>query len=471
MTRTWARRALLAGFGGGALAGVVDAIATLSASAGILDVLQLNSPHRHRQRADRRGWRRACADFLGGDSRFGASASKNAGPSRTGDSAHSRFAPARPRCLRRVLRSKGVAHSWARFAVGGSDSSGCGGNPSRALAVGPDSHACRGRLRGKSRRRWREICAHCRDRARCRRAGDRRANRVVLPRLDPWFHLSLSAIELVLWVLALRLLLGLRRWARDWMVGLVLVGGLAVGLTLGLPALANSQSLRFFVYEKSQLASIIMRYLPMRKTAVALPGASPTAAALPPLPSRDRTGPTPISCSSPSMPCAPIRSGLLRVRASDHAQHRRPCRPRREIRARVRPGAAHVVLARLADDWKVLPDVGSPWRPRICTKPWPSFCGAMAGRRRAFFPPAVFYIDAHKMKAFEANNFDFEYVKYEFLPPKAVSAKSKTSCAWKIRASCFCGCTDLLAAQQLGASRPRRGQKKTCLPRNPRAIE
>ena len=33
----------------------------------------------------------------------------------------------------------------------------------------------------------------------------------------------------------------------------------------------------------------------------------------------------------------------------------------------------------------------------------------------AFFPPAVFYIDAHKMKAFESNNFDFEYVKYEYL--------------------------------------------------------
>jgi arylsulfatase A-like enzyme/HEAT repeat protein len=33
----------------------------------------------------------------------------------------------------------------------------------------------------------------------------------------------------------------------------------------------------------------------------------------------------------------------------------------------------------------------------------------------AFFPPAVFYIDAQKMKAFEATNFDFEYVKYEYL--------------------------------------------------------
>jgi len=33
----------------------------------------------------------------------------------------------------------------------------------------------------------------------------------------------------------------------------------------------------------------------------------------------------------------------------------------------------------------------------------------------AFFPPAVFFIDAQKMKTFETNNFDFEYVKYEYL--------------------------------------------------------
>jgi len=33
----------------------------------------------------------------------------------------------------------------------------------------------------------------------------------------------------------------------------------------------------------------------------------------------------------------------------------------------------------------------------------------------AFFPPAVFLHRRYKMKAFEANNFDFEYVKYEFL--------------------------------------------------------
>jgi arylsulfatase A-like enzyme len=33
----------------------------------------------------------------------------------------------------------------------------------------------------------------------------------------------------------------------------------------------------------------------------------------------------------------------------------------------------------------------------------------------AFFPPAVFFIDAHKMKTFETTNFDFEYVKYEYM--------------------------------------------------------
>jgi hypothetical protein len=34
---------------------------------------------------------------------------------------------------------------------------------------------------------------------------------------------------------------------------------------------------------------------------------------------------------------------------------------------------------------------------------------------RRFYPPAVFYVDAPKMQAYAARNFDFEYVKFEYL--------------------------------------------------------
>jgi arylsulfatase A-like enzyme len=36
-------------------------------------------------------------------------------------------------------------------------------------------------------------------------------------------------------------------------------------------------------------------------------------------------------------------------------------------------------------------------------------------RTAAFYPPAVFFIDAHKLKSYAATNFDFEYVKFEYI--------------------------------------------------------
>ena len=36
-------------------------------------------------------------------------------------------------------------------------------------------------------------------------------------------------------------------------------------------------------------------------------------------------------------------------------------------------------------------------------------------RTAAFYPPAVFFIDGHKLKTYADSNFDFEYVKFEFI--------------------------------------------------------
>jgi arylsulfatase A-like enzyme/HEAT repeat protein len=413
MTRTWARRALLAGFGGGALAGVVDAIATLSASAGILDV-----SNRIRLIAIDSGLTAAAGGVLA--LIFLAVILGLERPL-----ARTRVLPARATAL--ILASPLLVHD--AFAVF------CGVKASRIpghdllsavlILLGAGAILLALSLWGRILTRVEVGSEEKADVGGVRFAlivaialvvaalAIGRANRVVLPRLYSWFHLSLSAIQLVLWVLVLRLLLGLHRWARDWMVGLVLVGGLAVGLTLGLPALANSQSLRFFVYEKSQLASIIMRYLPMRKTAVALPGASPTAAALPPLP------------AGPHRPDADIVLITIDAVRADHLGcygYARPTTPNiddlaaRGVRfehayaqaphtsfslASLMIGKYYPTLARLAPS-----DTHETLAKLLRRYGW---------KTAAFFPPAVFYIDAHKMKAFEANNFDFEYVKYEFL--------------------------------------------------------
>jgi arylsulfatase A-like enzyme len=243
-----------------------------------------------------------------------------------------------------------------------------------------------------------------------------RANTVVLPRLYPWFHLSLSASQLVLWVLALRLFLGLGRWLRPWLVGLVglvLAGSIGIGLALGLRALATSQSLRFFVYEKTQLASIIMRGLPVRKTLAVLANASPIASALPRLPQGphrldadivlitiDAVRADHLGCYGYPRPTSPNIDALAaRGARFEHAYTQAPHTS--FSLASLMIGKYYPTLARLAPS-----DTHETLAKLLRRYGW---------KTAAFFPPAVFYIDAHKMKAFEASNFDFEYVKYEYL--------------------------------------------------------
>ena len=45
----------------------------------------------------------------------------------------------------------------------------------------------------------------------------------------------------------------------------------------------------------------------------------------------------------------------------------------------------------------------------------PSVLRRYGYKTAGFFPPAVFYIDGDRFKAYEASRFDFEYVKYEFM--------------------------------------------------------
>ncbi len=240
-----------------------------------------------------------------------------------------------------------------------------------------------------------------------------RTNRVVLPRLYSWFHLSLAAMQLVLWVLALRVWLGLRRWTRWWLIDVVLASALALGLALALPSLATSQGLRFFVYEKTQLASILLCSLPPRKTPVVLSAASPATATLPLLPEGPRRPDADIvlitidavradhlGCYGYPRPTTPNIDALAaRGVRFEHAYTQAPHTS--FSLASLMIGKYYPTLARLAPS-----DTHETLAKLLRRYGW---------KTAAFFPPAVFYIDAHKMKAFEANNFDFEYVKYEFL--------------------------------------------------------
>ena len=239
----------------------------------------------------------------------------------------------------------------------------------------------------------------------------------LLPRLYHWFHLSLALVGLVLCVLALRLLLamGHRMLGKRW--SFILGAGAAVlfmvAAVVERPILSRSQSLRFFIYEKTQLASLFARLVPTRPGTVprAITRASPEAdSPLPEGPHRresdivlitvDATRADHLGCYGYGRPTTPNIDAL--AAASVRFQHAYTQAPHTSFAlASLMIGKYYPTLARLASM-----DTHETLAAILRRYGW---------KTAAFFPPSVFYIDAHKMKAFEANNFDFEYVKYEYL--------------------------------------------------------
>jgi len=243
------------------------------------------------------------------------------------------------------------------------------------------------------------------------------ANRNVLPRLYHWFHLTLTLVSLLACVLAVRLLLGLgrrilgKRWS--WLLATVALVALVAGGLCERPILARSQALRYFIYEKTQLASLFVRLLPTPKPRAGRVSSAPAGEALPSLaPGPHRPGADVVlitvdavradhlGCYGYPRPTSPNIDALAaRGVRFEHAYTQAPHTS--FSLASVMIGKYYPTLARLAAS-----DTHETLAKMFRHYGW---------KTAAFFPPAVFYIDAHKMKAFESNNFDFEYVKYEYL--------------------------------------------------------
>ncbi|MGB8295742.1 MAG: sulfatase-like hydrolase/transferase [Polyangia bacterium] len=245
-------------------------------------------------------------------------------------------------------------------------------------------------------------------------AGAERANRVVLPRLYPWFHLSLGLFTVAACVLAMRSVLGSRAWRLRG--GVALAASVLALAGLGaheLSALGESQNLRFFAHERTQVGSLALRLLPARRRpATAHPGL---------------VWPSPASplTEGPHRPGADVVLITVDATRADHVGaygYGRPTTPNidalagRGVRfdrayaqaphtsfsiASLMTGKYYPTLARLAPH-------GQHETLALTLRRY-------GWKTAAFFPPAVFFIDAHKMKTFETSNFDFEYVKYEYL--------------------------------------------------------
>ncbi len=234
------------------------------------------------------------------------------------------------------------------------------------------------------------------------------ANRLVLPRLYGWFHNTLAAATLVAGVLAARAILRQRRPRIAW-----LLAALALGSTLlAQQALRGSQVLRYAASERTALVSLAMRGLP----AVApRGGGTPVAreAALPPLP------------EGPRRPQADVLVITIDALRADHVGaygYTRPTTP--NIDALARDGV------RFTRTYAQAPHTSFSISSMLTSKYFPTMARLAPGEKHetiaavlrqfgwktaAFYPPAVFYIDSDKLKTFAETNFDFEYVKFEYI--------------------------------------------------------
>jgi len=239
------------------------------------------------------------------------------------------------------------------------------------------------------------------------------ANRVVLPRLYSWFHMSLGLLSVAACVLAGRVALGRRVPRRQTAALLVCVLALAGLGAAQLSAMGRSQSLRFFAFEKTQVTSLVLRVLPVRHTR------------------RPDAGPAVAAAVANRLPEGPHRPGadvvLITVDATraDHLGaygYGRPTTPNIDALARRGVRFARAYAQAPHTSFSIASLMTGKYYPTVArlaphsqhqTLPW--ILRRYGWKTAAFFPPAVFFIDAQKMKAFETSNFDFEYVKYEYL--------------------------------------------------------
>jgi arylsulfatase A-like enzyme/HEAT repeat protein len=236
-------------------------------------------------------------------------------------------------------------------------------------------------------------------------------NRLVLPRLYQWFHLTLGAATLVAFVLAVRLL---ARGGRAWGVGLLAVAT-AVACIASILGLGHSQGLRYAAYERTALTALALRALPATGGAHTVAGSGPHAgvANLPPLP------------AGPRRPQADVLLITIDALRYDHVGaygYARNTTPKLD-----RLAAEGTRFSRV---YSQAPHTSFSVSSMLTSKYFPTMARLAPGERHdtiaavlrnygwktaAFYPPAVFYIDSNKLKTFAETNFDFEYVKFEFI--------------------------------------------------------
>jgi len=236
------------------------------------------------------------------------------------------------------------------------------------------------------------------------------ANRWVLPRLYAWFHVTLSVATLALAVLAVRLSLSASR--RRVVVGALLA---VAGCVAALVELRTSQVMRYAAHERTALAALVLRGVPVALQSRTMAAAERHAAeiALPPLPDGPRR---------PEADILLITIDALRadhVGANGYPRATTPnidalaARGTRFTRAYAQaPHTSFSVASMLTG--KYFPTLAR-LAPGERHEPLAAVLRTYGWRTAAFYPPAVFFVDSQKLKAYQETNFDFEYVKFEYI--------------------------------------------------------
>lgn len=252
-------------------------------------------------------------------------------------------------------------------------------------------------------------------------AGAEAANVLVLPRLYPWFHAAAAAVTVVAALLAVRLALlarhsvasatPFRRRLPAVALGLVVILAVVAGLRV-----RGSQTIRFAALERTAATAQLLRLSPM-------PLHTRTHAAVARMQAEHDLPPLPDGPRRPDSDVVVITVDALRAdHVGAYGYRRRPTTPEidklaaRSARfARAYAQAPHTsfsVASMLTG--KYFPTLAR-LAPAEVHDPIASVLHQYGTHSAGFYPPAVFFVDAQKLKAYADSNFAFEYVKFEYL--------------------------------------------------------
>ncbi|MBN2576290.1 MAG: sulfatase-like hydrolase/transferase [Deltaproteobacteria bacterium] len=248
-------------------------------------------------------------------------------------------------------------------------------------------------------------------------------DRELLPRLYPWFHATLAGVTLLLMVLATRIAVEALGRSTDRVSGRrarLRATALALGLALSgtgfsLWLLRHSHALRSACYETTRLTAWVLHAIPpsLVSSAVAagdLPDGEPASASLPKGPRRPDADVVLITVDA-------LRADHVGVYGYERGITTNIDRLARRgtLCERAYAQAPHTSFSIPS----MLTGTYFATRARLAPEQAPDSVAVVLGRHgwktAAFYPPAVFFADGAKLRAYADTHYGFEYVKFEYV--------------------------------------------------------